>query len=108
MTQLPDKTVRQSEDAMFETVVHGFPTPTVKWYLHERDIGNLPEGKYQTESVGNMKRLTIRDCGIEETGVVEAEVCNTTGSIKGRAHLIVGGIHISSLLLITQLFLYLK
>ena len=87
LRSLVDAEVLSGTSVKFIVEVVGSPTPEVTWSKDGSQLDN--DAKYSIESEGITYSLTVRDCGVEDSGVFKCVGTNPAGQVECSALLTV-------------------
>ena len=79
----------ENEDAVFEVRVSGHPSPDVTWYQGHTVL--TPSDRVKIESDGDVRRLVLGKCQLEDAGKFRIVASNKAEEERGEATLIVKG-----------------
>ena len=94
MTSPLDVHVTENEDAVFEVRVSGHPSPDVTWY--QGGTALTPSVRVKIEIDGNVRRLILGKCQLEDGGKVKVRASNKSGRKTEETTLVVKGLFIHS------------
>ena len=89
MTSPLDVHVIENEDAVFEVRVSGRPSPDVTWY--QGDTALTPSDRVRIESDGDVRRLVMGKCQLEDGGIFRIIASNKAGEEMRETTLLVKG-----------------